>query len=228
MLGEVALRLLVALALGAVIGAEREASSQPAGLRTHVSVAVGACLFGIISTLGFLEYQAVRETTNVQIDVTRVASNVVVGIGFIGAGLIFRQNGHVRNLTTAASLWVTAAIGLAAGVGNPGAATLATIAMLVALILLRPFRRLIEARLVRPRRYVRVVLEGDGPAEPVLTILAGAEGVDVLERRVRKEEGRTVIQLVLRGRPGADLDRPLVDVARRSDVRDVTDSDAGA
>ena len=65
-------RLLAALALGAAIGVEREASSQPAGLRTHVSVAIGACLFGIISTLGFLEYQAVRETTNVQIDVTRV------------------------------------------------------------------------------------------------------------------------------------------------------------
>ena len=169
-----------------------------------------------------------RETTNVQIDVTRVASNVVLGIGFIGAGLIFRQNGHVRNLTTAASLWVTAAIGLAAGVGNPGAAGLATMAMLVALILLRPVRALIEARVVRPRRDVTVVLEGDGGPEAVLAILAGAEGIEVQERRIRKSDGRTVIHLVLRGRPGADLDRPLVEVAQRSDVRDVTDGELGS
>ena len=227
MLDEVALRLLVALALGAAIGLEREASSQPAGLRTHVSVAIGACLFGIISTLGFLEYQAVRETTNVQIDVTRVASNVVVGIGFLGAGLIFRQNGHVRNLTTAASLWVTAAIGLAAGVGNPGAAALTTLAMLVALVLLRPFRSLIEARVARPRRDITVVLEDGGGPWVVREELAGAEGVEVVERRIRKQDGRTVIHLVLRGRPGADLDGPLVGVAQRSDVRDVTDGDVG-
>ena len=202
MLEDIAERLLVALALGAVIGVEREASSQPAGLRTHVSVALGACLFGIVSTVGFLEYQALRETTNVQVDVTRVASNVVLGIGFLGAGLIFRQNGHVRNLTTAASLWVTAAIGLAAGVDNPGAATLATAAMLVALVLLRPFRALIEARVVRPRRYVTVVLEdGTEPAE-VIGVLAGADGVEVLERRIRKRDGLTVVQLQLRGRAG--------------------------
>jgi putative Mg2+ transporter-C (MgtC) family protein len=225
MLEEVAERLLVALALGAVIGAEREASSQPAGLRTHVSVALGACLFGIVSTLGFLEYQAVRETTNIQVDVTRVASNVVLGIGFLGAGLIFRQNGHVRNLTTAASLWVTAAIGLAAGVGNPGAASLATAATLFALVLLRPFRALIEARVVRPRRYVTVVLEdGTEPAE-VIGVLTGTEGIDVLERRIRKRDGLSVLQLQLRGRPGVDLDRPLGQLARRADVRTLTDDE---
>jgi putative Mg2+ transporter-C (MgtC) family protein len=226
-LGQIAERLLIALALGAVIGVEREASSQPAGLRTHVSVAIGACLFGIVSTLGFLEYQAVRETTNVQIDVTRVASNVVVGIGFLGAGLIFRQNGHVRNLTTAASLWVTAAIGLAAGVGNPGAAILATVAMLVALVLLRPFRTLIEARIVRPRRSVTVVLQDGAQPGVVLAELAQADGVEVLERRVRKRDGRTVVQFVLRGRPGVDLDRPLAGLVERADVRELTDGELG-
>src|SRR5687768_17277673 len=119
---EAVLRLLVAILLGAAIGAERETSDQPAGLRTHIAVCLGACLFGVVSTLGFDEFEAERATTNVQVDVTRVASQVVVGIGFLGAGVIFRQRTIVRNLTTAASLWVTSAIGLTAGVGDLGTA----------------------------------------------------------------------------------------------------------
>src|SRR5688500_5009504 len=133
---DVLARLGAAVVLGAAIGFEREASDQPAGLRTHITVAIGACLFGVISTLGFSEFEAVRETTNVQVDVTRVASQVVVGIGFLGAGMIFRQGGAVKNLTTAASLWVTSAIGLAAGVGDIGSAAIATAAVLVSLVLL--------------------------------------------------------------------------------------------
>ena len=102
--GEAVLRMLVAVALGGLIGAERESGEQPAGLRTHIAVCLGACLFGIVSTLGFDEFEARRESTNVQVDVTRVASQGVVGIGFVGAGIIFRQGTAVRNLTTAASL----------------------------------------------------------------------------------------------------------------------------
>ena len=123
---EVAVRLLAALVLGALVGAEREATDQPAGLRTHIAVCLGAALFGVVSTLGFTEFAARRASTNFQVDVTRVASQVVVGIGFLGAGMIFRQGTAVRNLTTAASLWVVAAIGLAAGVGDIGTAGVTT------------------------------------------------------------------------------------------------------
>lgn len=139
-------RLVAAMMLGAAVGVEREATGQPAGLRTHIAVAVGASLFGVVSTLGFLEFQAERSSTNVQIDVTRVASQVVVGIGFIGAGIIYRQGTSVKNLTTAASLWAVSAIGLTAGVGDIGTAAIATVILLVSLVLLRPLRTWIVDR----------------------------------------------------------------------------------
>jgi putative Mg2+ transporter-C (MgtC) family protein len=99
---EAVLRLVVAVVLGAAVGAEREARDQPAGLRTHIAVCLGAAIFGVVSTLGFDEFQAERARTNINVDVTRVASQVVVGIGFLGAGVIFRQRDVVKNLTTAA------------------------------------------------------------------------------------------------------------------------------
>src|SRR3954470_1998569 len=140
----VALRLAVALALAGVIGFEREIAGQPAGLRTHITVGLGAALFGLISVHGFDAYVAPRNDNNYQVDVTRVASQVVVGVGFLGGGAILKEGVSVRGLTTAASLWVTAAIGLAVSLGSfiPAAAT--TGALMASLVLLR-----------RPRRWVR-------------------------------------------------------------------------
>ena len=148
-------RLLGAALLGGVVGAEREASGQPAGLRTHIAVALGAALFGAVSTLGFQEFDQARAGTVLQADVTRVASNVAVGVGFLGAGVIFRQGDNVKNLTTAASLWVVAAIGLAAGVGNMSIAVIGTVTLVLSLVLLRPVRTFIRKR--SPR--------SDGPAD---------------------------------------------------------------
>jgi putative Mg2+ transporter-C (MgtC) family protein len=202
MTGEVIVRVLVALALGAAVGAEREVAAQPAGLRTHVSVAIGACLFGIVSTLGFQEFVERRELTNVQIDVTRVASNVVVGIGFLGAGVIFRQGGYVRNLTTAASLWVTAAIGLASGVGNPGAAAITTAALIGSLVLLRPLRRFVEEVFTHERCSVRVVLVPGASSEAVIDALVGASAdVQVRKPHLARDEGRLVVEATLVARP---------------------------
>lgn len=101
------LRLLAAVVLGALIGFERERAGKPAGVRTHGMVSLGAALFAVISLHGFGGVG----------DPARVAAQVVVGIGFLGAGAIMQQRGSVHGLTTAASLWVTAAIGLAVGVG---------------------------------------------------------------------------------------------------------------
>jgi len=106
---EMILRLLLAAALGAGIGYQRERANKPAGLRTHTLIALGSALFTVVSIFGF----------GSGVDVSRVAAGVVTGIGFIGAGVIFRgmRGDHVMGLTTAASVWITAAIGLAAGVG---------------------------------------------------------------------------------------------------------------
>jgi len=101
------LRLLVATVLGAVVGYEREHAGKPTGVRTHGMVSLGAALFAVVSLYSFGSAS----------DPARVAAQVVTGIGFLGAGAIFRRRNSVEGLTTAASLWVTAAIGLAVGVG---------------------------------------------------------------------------------------------------------------
>ena len=99
-------RILLAAALGTVVGYEREHEGKPAGMRTHGMVALGAALFTVVSVHGFGAG-----------DPARVAAQIVTGVGFLGAGAILHQRGSVRGLTTAASLWVTAAIGTAVGLG---------------------------------------------------------------------------------------------------------------
>lgn len=124
---ELALRLIAGLALGAIIGFEREMHRQPAGFRTHSLVSLGAALFAIISAYGY---------GGANIDPTRITAQIVSGIGFIGAGTILQSRGRVRGLTTAASLWSVAAIGTAAGTGLYVLAMLGTVLILVVLSLL--------------------------------------------------------------------------------------------
>lgn len=110
------LRLVLAVALGAVIGFQREKAQKPAGLRTHILICLGACLFTVVSIYGFSS------------DVARIAAGVVAGIGFIGAGAIIRGGeGGVAGLTTAASIWAVAAVGIAVGAGLYLVATVATL-----------------------------------------------------------------------------------------------------
>src|SRR5262245_42475028 len=161
--GDVGVRLLAAAVLGGLVGVEREASRQGAGLGPPHARAVRGSLFGVISTLGFLEFDRLRAASTVQVDVSRVASNVVVGIGFLGAGVIMRQGNHIRNLTTAASLWTVAAIGLACGVGDVTTAAIGAAVLLVSLVALRPIRRVIRTRWASTSLSVRIeVGPGDG------------------------------------------------------------------
>lgn len=136
MLTDFILRLLAATAMGAVIGLEREYHAKEAGVRTHLLVALGSCLFMILSIYGFdfmLEYD------NVSFDPSRIAAQVVTGIGFIGAGTIIFQKQVVRGLTTAAGLWVTAAIGLACGNGMFWLALITTAIVLISLGLINVY-----------------------------------------------------------------------------------------
>lgn len=112
--GELILRVLLAGALGGLIGLEREFSDQPAGFRTHILVSLGAALFTLVGAYGLVDFSP---GDTFQFDPTRIAAQVVTGIGFLGAGAILRQGLNVRGLTTAAALWVTAAVGTAAGFG---------------------------------------------------------------------------------------------------------------
>ncbi|MBZ4396171.1 MgtC/SapB family protein [Myxococcus sp. MISCRS1] len=157
----IVMRLGVAALLGAVLGLERELRGQSAGLRTHIIVSLGACLFTLSSVFveGALAGGAPEGS---RADVSRIASQVVVGIGFLGAGAIIRDQGQVKGLTTAANLWLTASVGLAVGMGFHWAAITTVVIALVALAGLRPLEKAIRRH--RARRGLKV--EGRVPEHP--------------------------------------------------------------
>ena len=196
------IRLLFALALGAAVGVERELSGQTAGLRTHIAVCVGAALFGVISTLGFNEIQDL-ETTTMRADITRVASNVVVGVGFLGAGMIMRRRGEVANLTTAASIWTVAAVGLAAGVGDLGTAAVAAVLTLGYLVALRPLRTWLEQVAASTHCTLAVTLAPGADPRDVIARVGDTEGVTLRLRSIEKCDGRMVAIVDVDGRPEA-------------------------
>lgn len=172
---ELALRLVVAAALSGAIGAERELRERVAGLRTHMLVGVGACLFTLVSAYAWGDFVFDR-TRGTAFDPTRIAAQIVTGIGFLGAGAILRQGLSVRGLTTAAGLWVAAAIGMAAGAGFYVPAVITTAIVLVGL---GPFRW-VETTLNRlggETGILELDLPADQPVSPVLEA--------VRERRAR-------------------------------------------
>jgi putative Mg2+ transporter-C (MgtC) family protein len=130
-------RLLLAALLGAALGMEREWRQKFAGLRTNILIAIGSALFTVMS----IDLSAASGG-----DATRIAAQIVTGIGFLGAGAIMRTGGSVRGLTTAAMIWVNAAIGVAVGGGEYRVAIIATVVALVVLILLNPVERWIDRK----------------------------------------------------------------------------------
>lgn len=128
-----ALRVLIAAALGAALGLEREWRGKEAGLRTNTLIAIGAALFTVVS----VKFAG---------DPARVAAQVVTGVGFLGAGAIMRTGGNVQGLTTAAMIWVNAAIGVAVGAGYIRLAALSAVITLVAMLALIPLDRLFDPR----------------------------------------------------------------------------------
>ncbi|MCP3139278.1 MgtC/SapB family protein [Pyxidicoccus xibeiensis] len=157
----IAVRLALAALFGGVLGLERELSGQAAGLRTHMLVSLGACCFTLASV--FIEATlSTGSPDGTRGDISRIASQVVVGIGFLGAGVIMRHGGQVKGLTTAANLWLTASVGLAAGLGFYFAAGATMAIALLALAGLRPLERGI--RRYRRRRGLKV--DGDVASSP--------------------------------------------------------------
>lgn len=150
-------RLTLGLVLGAVIGFERELHRQPAGFRTHALVALGSALFTIISAYGF---------AGSSVDPTRIAAQIVSGIGFIGAGTILQYRGNIRGLTTAASLWSVAAIGMAAGAGLLWLALVGTLLILGVLAMLDNVEDFVRRRFgLEPRPTVPPPDVDEGPTE---------------------------------------------------------------
>ena len=147
---DIAFRIALAATLSAIIGLERFAHGKPAGIRTHALAGMGAAIMTLCGVLVAREYQGIGNAT---VDPTRIASIVIQGIGFIGAGVILQSRGFVKGLTSAATLWFVAAIGIAMGFGFWQIAALATILGLVFLVIFRGFEDEAERlELVHERR----------------------------------------------------------------------------
>ncbi len=139
------IRLLVAAGLGFLLGLERELTNKYAGLRTHILVCLGACVFTLLSIYGFPTFAdgdnvIVTQATGVR-DTARIAAQIVTGIGFIGAGTVLRNGPMVFGLTTAATLWIAASIGMACGAGMYDVAVIATILSVAVLTIIRIFEK---------------------------------------------------------------------------------------
>ena len=187
------LRLFVAAVLGGAIGFERELRERQAGLRTHLVVCVGSALFTLVSAYGFADFGS-------KVDPTRIAAQIVSGIGFLGAGAIIRQGLSVRGLTTAATLWLVAAIGMASGAGYYDAAVIATLG---ALVTLGPLR-ILSYRIVRRYRpeIDRLLVEVPAGGSPAPLIEAIEQlGARVIAMDVSQEGDRRNIAVEISLQP---------------------------
>jgi len=145
-LGEIGLRLLCAMVVGLVIGTEREYTNRPAGMRTHILVSLGACAVMITGQLIFIRYHALGAAP----DPARLGAQVITGVGFLGAGTILREGANVKGLTTAASLWTVACLGLAAGGGYYGVALLGMVFIFATLTIFE----VLQSKLVGPGNHL--------------------------------------------------------------------------
>ncbi|MGE3620126.1 MAG: MgtC/SapB family protein [Acidimicrobiia bacterium] len=211
-------RLAAATLLGAVVGLEREARfGTTAGVRTHALVALGAALFTLVGAYGFTDVERGG------IDPSRVAGQVAAGVGFIGAGAVLRIGASVRGLTTAATVWLAAGLGVATAAGGILAAAFAVALALVTLVLLRVVEPLAK-RLALARHDLRVEYErGHGTLGPLLRILEEAE-VEVEALQVHDDEpgadgdGTRTVTVELRTGRGTDLDAVMDEIGARPEV----------
>ena len=215
---EFAARLIAAAALGAVVGAEREIHGHPAGIRTHMLVALGSGIFTVLSIHGFGQDQP-----GSTIDPTRIAAQVVSGIGFLGAGAILKDGVVIRGLTTAASLWATAAVGMAAGAGEY---VIAIVSALVILFSLWPINALAE-RLhgtAAPEVQLRLALQRVDSIGEISAVLVAnkLEIVSVGTQRIGRDSYRA--DLSVRGRSATVIATAVEAIERLPGVDVITTS----
>jgi putative Mg2+ transporter-C (MgtC) family protein len=194
-------RLAVAAGLGSAVGFERELREREAGIRTHLLVCLGAALFTIVGAYGF---------SGSSVDTSRVAAQIVTGIGFLGAGAIIREGISIRGLTTAGSLWVVAAIGMAAGAGYYWPAVAGTALTILALWPLRSLAYYLLDRYRPPEQRLVVELGERAPLEGLLDQVGQVRQVSVEDERDRR-----IVTIELRNRVDETI------VAKLSDLDDV-------
>ena len=213
---EVLLRLALAAALGGAIGAERELRDREAGFRTHLLVSLGAALFTLVSAYAWTGW-SFSTPRGLVFDPTRIAAQIVSGIGFLGAGAIIRQGLSVRGLTTAATLWAVAAIGMASGAGYYWAAVATTVLVVLTLWPLRIVSHKVFAGLRAEQGRLVVDLRAGSGAGGVLDSLEQA-GVELRSLEFEDAEGRRRISAVVELAPGTPPVRVVSALTDREDV----------
>ena len=216
------LRLVLAAVLAGAIGIERELREQEAGLRTHMLVCVGATMFMLVGVYAWSDYRLGNDV-GVIVDPSRIASYVVAGIGFLGAGAIIRHGINVRGLTTAASLWVVAAIGIAVGGGMYVIAIAATALVILALWPLAQVKLLLAGKAEESRR-LAVTL---APETSIVAALAAIEeaGFAIESAEVGEEEDVRRLDVVVKTSADANLGVLLDGVGELEGVRSATVSE---
>ena len=215
---QIILRLLISAVLGSLVGLERERLNWVAGLRTHMLVCVGATLFMIVSAFGFAD---ILSREHVTLDPSRVAAQVVSGIGFLGAGTIILRREVVRGLTTAASLWSVAAVGLAVGGGLYLAALWGTVLILIILAGIKP----LERRFSRARQTCLLILVIDRRELSLVAIESALEMANLRLKHIRIQHGKVPyedrLQIRLRRAPRPSVLSMAEQLRRLSGVREV-------
>lgn len=197
------LRLIVAAVLGGIVGMERGSGDRPAGFRTHILVCVGSALFMLVSIYGFDDIAPVTTTLEDDIgtrrDTARIAAQVVSGIGFLGAGTILHEGLTIKGLTTAASLWIVSAIGLAVGSGMYLLSTVATMLTMLTLVTFRTWeKRFAGTR--SDRRFIRVVTRNTPGIITEITAFLSDCGIKVKTLNVKTDNknGNIILELYLK------------------------------
>jgi len=214
--GEFAARLVLALILGGLIGLERQSHGRPAGLRTNILVCLGSAAI-IVAFQKLYQDTLPDAATAIRMDPARAAAGVITGIGFLGAGTILKSTTFIRGLTTAASIWVVAAVGIILGLGQYDIALVLTGLVLVTLVVLHHVR-------VPSDRYGRLTIDGRGAAPPAdLTGRLRAAGLTVKREgyTLRRDDGGWQAAFNIRYRdPGAPR-TALAQLAREEGVREI-------
>jgi putative Mg2+ transporter-C (MgtC) family protein len=176
-------RLFMAALMGGLIGWERELNHSPAGFRTHILVSVGSALIMLISIYGFSDFAHLKNFT---LDPSRISAQVVSGIGFLGAGTILRQGVNVSGLTTAASLWVVAAVGLSAGSGYYFPAVITTLIVFIGLIIRRWLDRMFWNK--KTRAVLEVWTDNDeSRLSEMVTIIGRNKSISIKKLRIEED-----------------------------------------
>jgi len=215
---EIILRLVVASVFGAFIGWERERKDWAAGLRTHMMVCVGSCLIMIVSEFGFYD---ILMSEHVSLDPSRVAAQVVSGIGFIGAGsIIFLKSGTIRGLTTAAGLWTVAAIGLATGGGLYIAAAATTLIALIILWVLKP----IEERLFKKyrRETLKIITHSDANHTALFNNVFFKDKLSIKSFSIQHTEEGMIFQVTFENMDPLKMEAMIVELEADTTIKEIT------